>query len=163
MSTKLRFCRPMLNSMYRISRGPGSSSPKSRPPPLPFSSSSTRLSHLDDDEERGSDVDVGVDVVVALDWRVVHVLHVLSRANNDAKGLSASDGENANDSSADIMTKHTRAAAEAVGELMSMAAMCGCRWENGKIAKMKSGRNAGDGKTVHAYVRTTRSYYVVRT
>ena len=127
MSTKLRFCRPMLNSMYRISRGPGSSSPNSRPPPPPFSSSSTRLSHLDDDEERGSDVDV--DVVVALDWRVVHVL--LSRANNDAKGLRASDGEKANDSSADIMTKHIRAAAEAVGELMSMAAM----WGGGKIAK----------------------------
>ena len=147
MSTKLRFCRPMLNSMYRISRGPGSSSPKSRPPPLPFSSSSTRLSHLDDDEERGSDVDVGVgvDAVVVLDWRVVHVL---SRANNDAKGLSASDGENANDSSAEhIMTKHTRAAAEAVGELVSMAvmaAMCGCRWENCKINEADermSGRN----------------------
>ena len=86
------------------------------------------MSHLDD-EERGSDVDVGVDVVVALDWRVVHVL--LSRANNDAKGLRASDGEKANDSSADIMTKHIRAAAEAVGELMSMAAM----WGGGKIAK----------------------------
>ena len=128
MSTKLRFCRPMLNSMYRISRGPGSSSPKSRPPPLPFSSSSTRLSHLDDDEERGSDVDVDVDVdvVVALDWRVVHVL--LSRANNDAKGLRASDGEKANDSSADIMAKHIRAAAEAVGELMSMAVSGGDVW-----------------------------------
>jgi len=90
---------------------------------------------LDDDEERGSDVDVDVDVVVALDWRVVHVL--LSRANNDAKGLRASDGEKANDSSADIMTKHIRAAAEAVGELMSMAVsggdVCGCRWENCKI------------------------------
>ena len=148
MSTKLRFCRPMLNSMYRISRGPGSSSPKSRPPPLPFSSSSTRLSHLDDDEERGSDVDVGVgvDAVVALDWRVVHVL--LSRANNDAKGLSASDGENANDSSADIMTKHTRAAAEAAGELMSMAvmaAMCGCRWENCKINEADDPDDGSDG------------------
>ena len=86
---------------------------------------------MDDDEERGSDVDVGVDAVVALDWRVVHVL--LSRANNDAKGLSASDGENANDSSAEhIMTKHTRAAAEAVGELMSMAVMA-ATWGGGQI------------------------------
>ena len=75
---------------------------------------------MDDEEERGSDVDVGVDV--ALDWRVVHVL--LYRANNDAKGLRASDGGKANDSSVDIMTKHRRATAEAVGELlMSMAVM----------------------------------------
>lgn len=84
-----------------------------------------------DDEERGSDVDVDVDV----DWRVVqHVL--LSRANTDAKGLSAGGGEKANDSSADIMTKHIRAAAEAVGELMSMmavmsVAMCDVAWERG--------------------------------
>ena len=121
MSTKLRFCRPMLNSMYRISRGPGSSSPKSR---LSSSSSSTRLSHLDDEEERESDVDVGV----ALDWRVVHVL--LNRANDDAKGLSASGGVKANDSSADIMIKHRRAVAEAVGErLMSMAVMAAIMFE----------------------------------
>ena len=86
---------------------------------------------MDDDEERGSDVDV--DVVVALDWRVVHVL--LSRANNDAKGLRASDGEKANDSSADIMAKHIRAAAEAVGELMSMAVSGGDAWV--QVGKLK--------------------------
>ena len=88
---------------------------------------------MDDDEERGSDVDVGVDVVVALDWRVVHVL--LSRANNDSKGLRASDGEKAKDSSADIMAKHIRAAAETVGELMSMAVSGGDVWV--QVGKLK--------------------------
>ena len=46
------------------------------------------------------------------------------------------------------MTKHTRAAAEAAGELMSMAvmaAMCGCRWENCKINEADDPDDGSDG------------------